>query len=62
MYHTENMTIAEGKFLNKKTGVLLANAANWIKFHMHPYIKHSLLSREVKSTINPWTNGLMKDG
>ena len=53
MYHTENMTTAEGKFMNKKTGVLLANSANWIKFHMQPNIKHPLLNREVKSTINP---------
>lgn len=62
MYHVENMSIAEGKFTNRKTGITLANAANGITFHMPPNIKHSLLNRGVKSTINPLTNGLMRDG
>lgn len=53
MYHTENMTIAERKFMNMKRGITLASAANGITFHMQPNIKHSLLNREVKDTINP---------
>lgn len=53
MYHTENMTIVEGKFMNEKTGITLANSANGITFHMQPNIKHSLLNREVKGTIIP---------
>lgn len=62
MYHTENMTIVEGKFMEEKTDITLANAANGITFHMQPNIKHSLLNREVRGAINPWTNGLMKNG
>lgn len=53
MYHTENMTIVEGKFMEEKTDITLANAANGITFHMQPNIKHSLLNREVRGAINP---------
>lgn len=48
--------------MNKKIGIPLADAANGITFHKQPNIKHSLLNREVKGTINPWTNELMRNG
>lgn len=52
MYHTKHMTTAEGKFMNKKTNITLATAANGITLHMQLNIKHLLLNRELKDTIN----------
>ena len=62
MIHTENMTIDEGKFMNKKTNITLAADANGITLHKQLNIKHSLLNRELKGTIIPGTNGLMRGG
>lgn len=39
------MILAEGKFMNKKTDIILPNAENELilhTFHMQPNIKHSL--------------------
>lgn len=62
MCHIENVTIAEGKFMNKETNSASTTAGDGITLHMQLNIKHSLLNRELSGTINPGTNGLMRGG
>lgn len=51
MYHTENMTIAEGKFMNEKNDITLANAAVGITLHMQPTLNIHYLAEKLEAQL-----------
>lgn len=45
--------------MDKNTGTILANATKCRKLHFTGS-RTLNINREVKSSVNPWTNGLMR--